>query len=107
MISISAALLASDASTLDFNSTPAGPISSTASLFTNFGLDAVSLVGTFTVTGDELDTGDAGHGNALGPQSSTLAILNHNAPLDYISVNSGFRFELNGTARQFGFRIID
>lgn len=105
IIEISAADLAADATSLDFESVAPGPISGNAPLFTDFGFDSVSLIGGLSLPVDALNGGTVG--NALGNNAGTLSVIAPQGDLDAGLFNMGFRFELAGTASQFGFRVID
>ena len=65
---------------------------------------SVSLTGTF-VSDDVLNSGV--FGNALVSRGGVLTISAPGGALDSLNNNAGFILKLNGTATQFGFRMID
>ena len=90
----------------DFESASDGAISGTDSIFTGIGLSSASLAGTFTAGGDSLDSGE--FGNALVSRNG--GSLSGSAPggsLDDVTTSSAFVFSVDGTATQFGFRVVD
>ncbi|MAG57948.1 MAG: hypothetical protein CMJ83_16815 [Planctomycetes bacterium] len=95
---------------LDFETPPAGLITSMDPYFTNAGLDSVSIVnapGLHTVGSDTLSSGFMGQ--ALCSVGNTLAIVAPSGPMDDHTAGAGWSFRLaSGTwATQFGCLVVD
>lgn len=101
---ITAGELLPDNKTLDFEAAPTGAISSTDSLFTDFGFSNVSLIGTASGN-DNWDSNTVGNG--LAPVGSVLSIVAPGDSFSNFDANSGFAFQISGTITQFGLLMVD
>ena len=105
LVSIGSGALNADAATLDFESAATGVISDTDSLFGSIGLASVSTVGTFTTSTDTWSSGTDGKG--LASRNGELVIVDIGDTIDSLQSGAGFEFDVDGTATQFGFQMVD
>ena len=105
LISITDSDLASDASTVNFENFSTGAVTGTESLFYHAGISQASFVGSSFANLDTLNVGN--DGKALAVSDGELSIVDTNAPIDHITLDGGFTFELLGEVKQFGFQIVD
>jgi hypothetical protein len=89
---------------LDFDSpaAPAGPISSTSTVFTAVGITSINLVGTWLVGTDTLTVGSNVYGQSLVSQGgTTMSVAGPAAPLDNPQAGAGFDIVLANLVDEF------